>query len=427
MKKQILTILAGMCCLPLLAQYTVRGGLLAKNDVNNRIEVYLLNGLSNAEISFSGQGTHQWYKYNTRTSEAVAIPCLQSGNVSTITNISDGFGYFVGLNYPNPLPDDPNTTSYVWIIDYSLYASLLYRIETNEDANVCSYLHFSVDAENIAPLQYSTYNGGKAEIKKTFRLTYNDLAWNEDNKTFAPQVKEKITDDLTSLVVDAPLTNTSFTLIGDNFAEYFGTATTLTTDEYAAVALSVYSDTIQVKTEGETENTTEMSAPVEITFNAYANEPVAGMYIWTIKKKSGETLLRYTGKSVTYTFEESGDFTASLEVIGAGSVCDNEGESYDIHIGSSDLQLPNTFSPGSSFGSNDIYRVAYKSLINFKASIYNRWGNLMYHWEDPAQGWDGRVDGRFVPAGVYFIVVEATGADGKKYSQSSDINILRKK
>jgi gliding motility-associated-like protein len=298
---------------------------------------------------------------------------------------------------------------------------------TNDE---CDNLHLSVEAEQTAPLQYYTYRGQPKLIPKIFKLKYNDLLWDADEKIFLPQEKEKEIDNLTAININAPLTNTVFSLTGDAFAEHFGIGQNLTTDEYNAIALKVYSDTVVVKKQGESEQDEggdRLSAPVEITFNAYANEPVAGMYIWTIQKKSGATLLRYTGKSVTYTFEESGDFTATLEVIGVGSVCNNDVESYDIHIGSSDLQLPNAFSPGSSFGSNDIYRVSYKSLTSFKASIYNRWGNLLFHWEDPAQGWDGRVNGRFVPAGVYFIVVEATGADGKKYSQSSDINILRKK
>ncbi|GHU68238.1 hypothetical protein FACS189413_04650 [Bacteroidia bacterium] len=430
MKKQILTILLVLCGFSLFAQYTVRGGKNMPYELPGAAfhhQVFILNGLENAEISFTSSVSeaHQWYRYDTNAAIAVPVSCQQTGNTSVITGVSDGYGYFVGT------ANDP-ATNYVWIIDYTPYASVLSGIETEESSDVCDYLRFSVDAENTAPLAYYTCDGKRTSIPKTFRLTYNDLTWDEDNTIFSEHSKEKITDNLTSLFVDAPLMNTSFTLKGDHLAEYFGTATMVTTNnDYAAVALRVYSDTIQVKTEGETENTTEMSAPVEITFNAYANEPVAGMYIWEIQKKLAgdqtQTLLRYTGKTVSYTFQESGDFIAKLEVIGVGSVCDNNDESYDIHIGASDLQLPNAFSPGSSIGSNDIYRVAYKSLIRFKASIYNRWGNLLFHWEDPAQGWDGRVDGRFVPSGVYFIVVEATGADGKKYYQSSDINILRKK
>ena len=42
----------------------------------------------------------------------------------------------------------------------------------------------------------------------------------------------------------------------------------------------------------------------------------------------------------------------------------------------------------------------------------------------PSQGWDGKYKGKFVPNGVYFYVIRARGADGKKYNLSGDINII---
>jgi gliding motility-associated-like protein len=120
-------------------------------------------------------------------------------------------------------------------------------------------------------------------------------------------------------------------------------------------------------------------------------------------------------------------YAAQAEAIDAHALCPCRSPEFTIAIEDSHLRLPNAFSPGGSPGVNDIYRVAHKSLLSFKASIYNRWGNLLYHWEDPNQGWDGKVNGKYVPTGVYFIVVEAKGADGKVYTRSRDINILRSK
>lgn len=44
---------------------------------------------------------------------------------------------------------------------------------------------------------------------------------------------------------------------------------------------------------------------------------------------------------------------------------------------------------------------------------------------DIDKGWDGTSRGHQVPVGVYFIVVEARGADGVVYKHKGDINILR--
>lgn len=49
----------------------------------------------------------------------------------------------------------------------------------------------------------------------------------------------------------------------------------------------------------------------------------------------------------------------------------------------------------------------------------------MYHFKDPAGGWDGRYKGKLVAPGVYYYVIKAKGADGKNYKRSGDINILR--
>ena len=43
---------------------------------------------------------------------------------------------------------------------------------------------------------------------------------------------------------------------------------------------------------------------------------------------------------------------------------------------------------------------------------------------DPSQGWDGKYNGKVVPAGTYYYVIKAKGADGKEYTKSGDINII---
>jgi gliding motility-associated-like protein len=109
------------------------------------------------------------------------------------------------------------------------------------------------------------------------------------------------------------------------------------------------------------------------------------------------------------------------------SVCVDTTQSFSVDIGETELQVPNFFSPGSSIGSNDEFRVSYKSINSFKCSIFNRWGNLLYQWNDPARGWDGRVAGRFVPTGAYFYVIEYKGTDGVMKTKTGNVNILRSK
>ena len=96
-------------------------------------------------------------------------------------------------------------------------------------------------------------------------------------------------------------------------------------------------------------------------------------------------------------------------------------------MGGSKLEAPNVFSPYGSPGVNDEWKVAYKSIVEFKCWIFNRWGEQLCHYQDPSGGWDGRYRGKLVPPGVYYYVIEARGADGQKYNLKGHINILRSK
>ena len=48
----------------------------------------------------------------------------------------------------------------------------------------------------------------------------------------------------------------------------------------------------------------------------------------------------------------------------------------------------------------------------------------MAEFHNPALGWDGKKGGKLVPAGVYYYVIKARGADGRDYNLSGDINII---
>ncbi len=88
------------------------------------------------------------------------------------------------------------------------------------------------------------------------------------------------------------------------------------------------------------------------------------------------------------------------------------------------LKCPNAFTPFNQDGVNDIWKVSYSSIIEFECHIFNRSGRKIISFTDPSQGWDGRFGGKFVPAGAYYYVIKARGADGKDYKLSGDINLI---
>lgn len=177
------------------------------------------------------------------------------------------------------------------------------------------------------------------------------------------------------------------------------------------------------------------SAPLVAHF--FANPTSIGnydaRYEWKIYEpgKEDEPIVHRFEENMDYTFTKSGSFYVRLY---ATFVLNNdtiqfpeEGEAnpFQISISESKLEFPNAFSPNGD-GFNDTYHAkdGYQSIISFEAAIFNRWGHKLYSWNDPSGEWDGKVNGKVVHDGVYFVVVNAKGADGRKFHIRKDINVL---
>lgn len=65
-----------------------------------------------------------------------------------------------------------------------------------------------------------------------------------------------------------------------------------------------------------------------------------------------------------------------------------------VNVVESLLDVPNVFTPNGD-GKNDIFKVKALSLESFQGVILNRWGRKIYEWNDPSEGWDGRIGGKY--------------------------------
>lgn len=179
------------------------------------------------------------------------------------------------------------------------------------------------------------------------------------------------------------------------------------------------------------------SAPLTVVFHANAEN--VGMYTphyeWRFTKE-GETqpyLVRYE-EETEYTFTEAGShrivlyatFINGTDTVAYTKDYWQDAQPITIQISESKLEMPNAFSPNGD-GINDIYKAksGHQSLVEFHAYIFNRWGQKLYEWTDPDGGWDGKYNGKDVKQGVYFVLVKAKGADGRKYNIKKDVNLLR--
>lgn len=418
-------------------KYTVTGGratpLLATIDDNQTknegLEVYLVYGMENVQISYTSSSTsHQWYRYKNRKLEAEQVPSVQNGTTSVVSNIEEGYGYFVA--------ETGLSESYVWIIDYSKYAFNITSFYVDTQRRGCDYMALGGTAD-MTEIKYNTPSGSSKMLKREFEITFQTMEMAEDQSMMVPtSVTKTITDPFTNPITPAPYCDTDVTLKGDLFARHFGVEKVITSDVYQAIAI-VDPVVIQIDTISYTEAPNmvikgdSLSAPVEFNFRAIANTPVAAVFSWTISKKNEGTentaLATSTNEETSFLFNENGTYIVHLEVADRTLQCIQIPEDITINISDTYLEVPNAFSPGTTPGMNDEFRVAYRSLNSFKCWIFNRWGQQLYYWTDPSQGWDGKKGGKYVAPGVYFYVIEATGSDGKSIKRKGSINILRSK
>lgn len=193
---------------------------------------------------------------------------------------------------------------------------------------------------------------------------------------------------------------------------------------------------------GETQEVTEYSgsAPLQVHFapNVENPEGYEAYYEWRFYKEGTsieEPYLVRHEEETDFTFNEAGGHCIALIAYfmnGNDTIVKYDTDYWmdatpiRISISTSKLEFPNAFSPNGD-GMNDIYRAKtdYQSIVEFKAVIYNRWGQKLYEWNNPAGGWDGTYKGNPVKQGVYYVQVTAKGADGRRFNIKKDVNLLR--
>lgn len=192
-------------------------------------------------------------------------------------------------------------------------------------------------------------------------------------------------------------------------------------------------------------------APLEVSFCANMDSLDAGtslfpewrvnrLYMEGTKQRQQEYLLRQE-ENPYYTINDFGTFTVKYAYSYKPAGEDNTIEGDDLEpitfsIDDSELTVPNAFSPNGD-GINDEFKVKVHSIVSFKMTIFNRWGQVIksgnqdnLEYEGDTGGgyficWDGIRNGEAVNDGVYYIRIEAVGAGGKKYDKRSDINVLK--
>jgi len=89
------------------------------------------------------------------------------------------------------------------------------------------------------------------------------------------------------------------------------------------------------------------------------------------------------------------------------------------------LFIPSAFTPNDD-GRNDVFLVKGSAVATFAMYIYDRWGNEIFSTFSLENGWDGKVNGKPAPTGVYVYTIIATGFDTNEVlNERGSITLIR--
>jgi gliding motility-associated-like protein len=88
------------------------------------------------------------------------------------------------------------------------------------------------------------------------------------------------------------------------------------------------------------------------------------------------------------------------------------------------LLIPDAFTPNAD-AQNEVFEIKSYFTESFDLSVYNRWGEMVFHTNSESAGWDGYTKGEPAPAGYYIYKVEVLDSKGKKISRSGSVLLIR--
>ncbi len=393
--------------------------------------VYVLKNTAGAKMTYQSAGTpassHKWQRFDSRGGGyAEPIASIVDGNRSEITLTEGDYGYIV-------TPSDGAAQLCFWVVDYSRHECVLNGLMAPAEQD-CGQQRLVIDGD-ASRIPYYSVNGRGETLSRELSLTYNSLSLDEERKQWVPVAVSEILDYVNGdIICAAALCETDFHLSGDRFQRQWGIEQSVATNILTphSVDAATWADQTAVDNdneikEGDDDGSGSLggSAPITITFTAAITDAaVYREWQFATDPEFDYIDMRVNELETERVFEDYGTIYARFVCGNDNGTCEHISQTYTITIGESRLECPNAFSPGASEGVNDEWKVSYKSITRFECHIFNRWGVEVARLDNPSHGWNGRYKGKLVPSGVYYYVINATGADGKSYKLSGDINII---
>jgi len=142
-------------------------------------------------------------------------------------------------------------------------------------------------------------------------------------------------------------------------------------------------------------------------------------------------------KNLTYIFSQTGKYKITL--IAYGKKCaDTLEKNIEVVEMPENIVFPTAFVP-SPYGSNGGYYsktnthdnsvfhpyILTKEIKEYKLSIFDRNGNLLFESNDINIGWDGYINGHIAPFDVYIYIAKGIFEDGTAFNKKGNVTLVK--
>ncbi len=145
-----------------------------------------------------------------------------------------------------------------------------------------------------------------------------------------------------------------------------------------------------------------------------------GAVFWEWLLGDGST---YSVPNFQHVFSDTGRYSVNLWIENDFGCRDSITGFVTIHPNYI-IYVPSAFTPDGDY-INDVFYAYGKGVIEFEMLIFDRWGKNIFTSNDINKGWDGRVENKDAPKGVYGYVIEYVDVMGNRHLKRGTVTLIR--
>ncbi|TND07643.1 MAG: fibronectin type III domain-containing protein [Bacteroidetes bacterium] len=143
----------------------------------------------------------------------------------------------------------------------------------------------------------------------------------------------------------------------------------------------------------------------------------ATIYAWSLNGTPNSIL-----QNPCFTIADTGLYCIELLVATAQN-CFDTTEQCILAI-ESQYSIPNVFTPNGD-GTNDVWTITNRGMKRVRCTIFNRWGQMVYDWDDTMGGWNGKTkSGNMASDGTYYYVAELLDFGGEIINETGFLELI---